>query len=177
MELVSPSVAYKASFIEAMREYQRDTDYTHRSLAYKKLSIEDVEAGFESFVKTELSYASGENLPAGHVPCTELWLVEEDIFIGRVSIRHRLTENLLRFGGHIGYDIRPGKRGQGYGKTLLKLALEKAKELGITRALITTDIRNIASRKIIEKNGGVLEDQIPNPELGHDTLRYWIQIV
>ena len=176
MELVRPSVQYKDSFIEAMREFQHDTDYTHRSLAYKKLSVEDLETNFESFVETELSYERGDNLPDGYVPCTELWLVDDDRFIGRVSIRHRLSENLLRIGGHIGYDIRPSKRGQGYGNAILGLALGKAKELGITRALLTSDIRNTASRKIIENNGGVLENQIPNPETGYDALRYWIDI-
>ncbi|MDB5237769.1 MAG: GCN5-related N-acetyltransferase [Candidatus Kaiserbacteria bacterium] len=176
MELVRPAVVYKDSFIEALREYQHDNDFTHRSLAYKKLSVEDVEAAFESFVETELSYANGENLPDGYVPCTELWLVDNDVFLGRASIRHRLTEKLTRIGGHIGYDIRPSKRHLGYGNMILKLVLEKAQGLGLSRVLLTSDIRNVGSRKIIEKNGGVLENQIPNPEMGHDALRFWIEI-
>jgi len=31
-------------------------------------------------------------------------------------------------------------------------------------------------KKIIEKNGGVLENQVPNPEMGFDALRFWIDI-
>lgn len=176
MELVLPSTQYKDSFIETVKEFQNDTDYTHRNQWYRTLKIPDLEKDFKSFVEYERSHARGENLPEGYVPCTEYWLVDGGEFIGRVTARHRLNEHLLQIGGHIGYDIRPSKRRQGYGNKILKLALQKAKELGIRRALITSDIRNVASRKIIEKNGGVLENQIPNPEMGFEALRFWIDI-
>lgn len=176
MKLVLPSAEYKDSFIEAVKEFQQDDDYTHRTLAYKELSIPELEADFESFVERKISSAQGENLPDGFVPSTEYWFVDGTEYIGRVTVRHRLNEKLLNIGGHIGYDIRPTKRGRGYGNEMLRLALQKAKEFGISRVLITTDMRNVASRKIIEKNGGILENQIPNPEMGHDALRYWIDI-
>jgi predicted acetyltransferase len=176
MELMLPSAEYKNSFIEAVREFQSDADYTHRNKWYRALSIPELEADFGSFVGRELSHSRGENLPEGYVPYTDYWLVDGKECIGRASIRHRLNEHLLRIGGHIGYDIRPTERGKGYGNKILELALQKAKSLGIERALITSDVRNEASRKIIEKNGGVFEDQSPNPEMGHDVLRYWIDI-
>lgn len=176
MELVQPSTEYKSSFIEAVKEFQNDTDYTHRNKWYRKLTIPELETDFGSFVERELSHARGENIPEGYVPCTEYWLVDGKEFIGRVSVRHRLNDKLLNIGGHIGYDIRPTKRGQGHGNKILELALQKAKELGIERVLITSDIRNVASRKIIEKNGGILENQVPNPEMGFDALRFWIDI-
>src|SRR3989344_4782321 len=177
MELVLPSAEYKASFIEAVKEFQADADYTHRKKWYQTLSIPELEANFDAFVERELSLAREEDLPAGYdVPRTEYWLVDGGEFIGRVTVRHRLNERLLVIGGHIGFCIRPGKRGQGYGNKALELALPKAKELELTRILLTCDIRNVASRKIIEKYGGVLENQIPNPEMGHDALRYWIDI-
>ena len=176
MELIEPSLDFKDSFIEAVREFQNDADYTHRNQWYRSLVIAELKADFDAFIARELSHAHGENLPEGHVPQTEYWFVDGREFIGRTSVRHRLNDHLMQIGGHIGYDIRPSKRGKGYGNEILKLALLKAKELGIRRALITSDIRNTASRKIIEKNGGVYENQIPNPEMGHDALRYWIDI-
>lgn len=176
MELVVPSGEYKRSFIEAVKEFQADDDYTHRNRWYRALSIPELGADFDSFIARELGHARGENLPEGYVSCTEYWLVDRGMYIGRASVRHRLTEKLMQIGGHIGYDIRPSERGKGYGSKILALALEKAKGLGLTRVLITSDIRNVASRRIIEKNGGVLENQIPNPEMGHDALRYWIDI-
>lgn len=176
MKLVLPSVEYKESFIEAVKEFQADQDYTHRNQWYRKQSIPELEADFEVFVERELSHARGENLREGYVPYSTFWLVGNGEFIGQVNIRHKLNDHLLKIGGHIGYDIRPSKRGKGYGTKMLELALIEAKKLGIDKVLITTDIRNIASRKIIENNGGILENQIPNPEMGHDALRYWIDI-
>ncbi|HTR18604.1 MAG TPA: GNAT family N-acetyltransferase [Candidatus Paceibacterota bacterium] len=176
MKLVLPDTKYKDSFIQAVKEFQGENDYTHRNRWYRKLSILELEADFDGFVARELSHSRGENLSEGYVPMTEYWLIDGKEFIGHATLRHRLNDKLMQIGGHIGYDIRPSMRGKGYGNKILELALKKAKELGIKRVLVTSDERNIASRKIIEKNGGVLENQIPNPEMGYDALRFWIDI-
>ena len=57
-------------------------------------------------------------------------------------------------GGHIGYDVRPSERGKGCGTRLLRLTLQKARELGLDDVLITADEANAASWKVIERNGG-----------------------
>ena len=175
MELVQPSAEYKDSFIDAVKEYKSEAE-TESTRRYRNLSIQDLETDFESFVERELSNSKGENLPLGYVPQTDYWLIDENKFVGRVSIRHEMTEHLLKIGGQIGYDIRPSKRRQGYGNKILELALPNAKDLGMSRVLVTSDVTNTASRKIIEKNGGVLENQVPNPETGVDKLRFWIDI-
>ena len=80
-------------------------------------------------------------------------------FIGRVSIQHTLTDH-LKEGGHIGYYIRPSKRKLGYGKKILELSLVEARELGLRKVLVTCDNDNICSQKIIEANGGILENVV-----------------
>jgi len=176
MELVLPSAKYKDSFIEAVKEFREDNSFPLMHKRYHEVSLDELERDFEGYVERIRSHERGENLPAGFVPVTEFWLVDGDAYIGTAYVRHVLNENLARIGGHIGYDIRPSKRGKGYGNTILELVLPKAKALGISKALLTCDVTNVASRKIIEKNGGVLEDQVPNPETGVDKLRYWIDI-
>mgnify|MGYP001596781463 FL=1 len=176
MELVEPSVQYKDSFIAAVKEYQTDTESASPNEKYRGLSATELEKDFESFAQSERSHSRGENLPDGFMPETTYWLIDGGEFIGRISIRHKLTERLLQVGGLIGYDIRPTQRKHGYGSRILALALPKVKELGLLRVLLTCDASNVASRKIIEKNGGVLENQVPNPETGEDKLRYWIDI-
>ncbi|MDP2648462.1 MAG: GNAT family N-acetyltransferase [bacterium] len=176
MELVQPSASYKDSFIEAVGEYKHDTVDSFRHTKYRELSLPELGSDFDAFVTRELGKAKGENLPEWYVPQTDYWLVDDGEFIGRVSIRHSLTEHLRRIGGHIGYDIRPSKRRQGYGTKILQLALPKARELGVGRVLVTCDADNTASRKIIEKNGGVLENEVPNPETGGTKMRFWIDI-
>lgn len=176
MQLVPPSSEYKASFLEAVREFQADPIDNSTVQRYKELSIPELEADFEKYVETQKGFAEGKGLPEGWVPATTLWLVDGGEYIGRLSIRHELTEALRATGGHIGYDIRPSKRNKGYGSKILELALPITRSLGISRVLLTCDASNIGSSKIIEKNGGVLENRVENPETGEFKLRYWIEI-
>lgn len=110
------------------------------------------------------------------VPATEYWIIDVDGFAGRLDIRHELNEHLRRFGGHIGYDIRPSRRCRGYGTRALQLGLVEARKLGLDRVLVTCDEHNTPSRKIIEANGGVLEDAIATEFRPTLTCRYWIAL-
>ncbi len=174
MQLVLPTSEFKESFIAAVREFQAGALVNITEKQYADLSIPELESNFQAYVEKEISFSRGENLPDGYVPCTIFWLVDKGEYIGRVSIRHELSEHLRKIGGHIGYDIRPNKREQGYGSKILELALHKASELGIKKVLVTCDENNLGSKKIIEKNGGVLESREDNPETGVAKLRYWI---
>jgi predicted acetyltransferase len=176
VQLVLPATEYKDSFVEAVKEFQAEAESEDRSQRFKKLSVPELESNFGAYVETERSHALGKNLPEGYLPETTYWLVNHGQFLGRVSIRHRLTDRLKEIGGHIGYDIRPSRRRQGYGRKILELALPKAKELGLQKVLITCDATNVGSRRIIEENGGVLENQVSSPETGVDKLRFWVDI-
>ena len=94
----------------------------------------------------------------GWVPCTTWWWLEDDRYLGRIALRHRLTERLLREGGHIGYDVRPTARGRGHATAMLHAVLPEAAALGISSALVTCDVDNVASA-VIQANGGVLEER------------------
>lgn len=97
--------------------------------------------------------------PDGHVPSTTLWWIQGDDYLGCLAIRHRLTPYLREIGGHIGYSVRPTARRRGHATAMLRAALPVANHLGIESALVTCDVDDVASRKVIESNGGVLEDQ------------------
>ncbi|WP_261664423.1 GNAT family N-acetyltransferase [Deinococcus sp. Marseille-Q6407] len=73
--------------------------------------------------------------PAGFVHSEYRWLVEGKTYLGRVSLRHTLNDHLRESGGHIGYEIRPSQQRRGYGTLILRLALERARELGLERVL------------------------------------------
>lgn len=112
----------------------------------------------------------------GRVPST-LYLVyrkTDDKLVGLLQIRHKLNDFLLKKGGHIGDSVRPSERGKGYATEQISLALVKCKELGLKRVLMTCNKNNIASAKTIQKNNGVLENEI---ELEDGiTQRYWIDL-
>jgi predicted acetyltransferase len=108
-------------------------------------------------------YMIGKNLPYNYVATTYLWLVGRDEFIGEISIRHKLTNSLIRFGGNIGYGIRYSKWNNGFGTIMLAMALGYAKDvLRLKKVLITCYDGNIGSARVIEKNSGLLQDKIVN---------------
>lgn len=94
--------------------------------------------------------------------------------LGGIDLRHRLTEPLLRTGGNIGYGIRPSCRGKHYAPCMLALCLEKARERGMKRVLITCVEDNLASAATIEACGGILENKVE--EEGTLFRRYWITL-
>ncbi len=169
MKLIHPTTKYKKEYLAALEEAKREVNRT--SLAKPKEN-----QSFSDFVNILLSQSKGENLPKGYVPATTYWLIDNDEFIGRVQIRHSLTKSLTNTGGHIGYYIRPPKRKKGYGLKILELGLLKARSLGILNVLVTCDINNLGSKKIIESNGGILENTFNEGSGKPLKLRYWIKL-
>jgi len=133
--------------------------------------------GVSAHIRKLQDMARGVGLPEGWVPSTTYWLVRDGkIIVARSNLRHRLTPSLERVGGHIGYATRPSERRKGYGTLLCALTLQKARELGLKRVLITCDADNLASARIIEKNGGRLENQELSQATGKLKNRYWIEL-
>jgi predicted acetyltransferase len=111
---------------------------------------------YPAFIETLIRQRDAPDLASGFVPQASFWLFDGDEAIGYAKLRYFLTDRLCERGGHIGYGIRSDRRGQGYASAMLALCLRRAEALGIGEALITCDEANIASRRVIEKNGGRL---------------------
>ena len=128
-------------------------------------------------VETFARQSRGKDLEEGWVPGTTLFLVDEGRILGVANLRHRLTENLHRFGGHVGYSVRPSERNKGHATRLLEGVKAYARaNLKIGRLLVTCDPANTASARVIEKCGGVLEDESFYEPVGHLVRRYWIAL-
>ena len=128
-----------------------------------------------NFLQRLVDRAAGVNLPPGRVPATTFWLLDgESGLAGMSRLRHELNEDLLHHGGHIGYYVRPAARGKGYGTAVLALTLAEGRRLGIRRFLLTVDSTNVPSMRVIERNGGVLEDERLDHDTGRPFRRYWI---
>lgn len=171
MQLILPSKTYKKSFLDALKEFHAEG----YELAY---DAKKIDTDFDGFVRNIHDRIAGID-PTQKVPDTLFWLVDHGEFIGRVSLRHTLNKNLKEYGGHIGYYIRPTKRGMGYGTKALELALVEAKKLGLEKVLVTCDEDNIGSQKVIKKNGGVLQDSINTPlnKRRVGLMRWWINLM
>jgi predicted acetyltransferase len=163
-QLIDPSAALHASFLDALGEYHSESYNLH--LDARELANPHV---FAKFVNGLHAAARPETpRPPGWVPGTTLWYVEAAEYLGTLQIRHSLTPELRRIGGHIGYDVRPSARGRGHATRMLALGLPIAHDLGIDPALVTCDVSNVASRKVIAANGGRLDSE------DAEKRRYWI---
>lgn len=127
------------------------------------------ELGFAAWVGALRADACAANpRPQGFVPSTNLWWVQGRQYLGRVQVRHHLTPTLRDLGGHVGYFVVPAHRRRGHATAMLAAALPVANSLGLECVLVTCDVDNTASRKVIEAAGGLFQDQ-RGPK-----LRYWV---
>ena len=131
---------------------------------------------FAAFVAQLAREARGEGLPDWAVPQNIYWVVSNGRIVGMLKLRHRLTPALENYGGNIGYAVRPSARGRGVATRMLALALEKARALGLQRVLLTCNPENLASARVMVKNGAVRAADSTNPETGMPHARYWIEL-
>lgn len=172
-ELISPTVRLRDSWLASREEWGRDVHQDGAGLR----ADDDVEsaAGFARWVgrlagQADTSRPAGE----GRVHASYWWITEDGTYLGAITLRHELNDFLLRAGGHIGYGIRPSARGRGLATWALQSVLVRAPALGLRKVLVTCGDSNLASARVIEKAGGVLED-VRETELGL-TRRYWITL-
>jgi len=100
---------------------------------------------------------------------------ESQRLVGMIQLRHSLNDYLRDYGGHIGYTVRPTERRKGYGGQIVRACLNKARLLGLSRALITCDDTNLASEALIRKCGGIYDDTRIDSS-GIPKKRFWITL-
>ena len=168
--LVKPDLSYADEIIKYKEESLAESPIINGSAGLDRLS--PIEDWLEELNKRSCE----DTVPKGLVPSsTYLGVREKDNYIvGMIDIRHYLNEYLTQVGGNIGYSVRKSERNKGYAKQMLKLALEKCKELKIKKVLITCDEDNITSEKVILSANAKFED-IRNVD-GENKKRFWIDL-
>lgn len=127
--------------------------------SYTNPTYEMTFSEFQKWLLQQEKWDKGEMLPEGYVAQSIYWLYDGGNPVGMGKIRHELTENSRKNGGNIGYAVSRAYRGKGYGNFLLRLLLEEARKLDVKDIILTIDKNNDASRRVCEKNGGVLFDE------------------
>jgi predicted acetyltransferase len=152
----------------AAHDELRDDDFTF-------LLGWDPAMSWPAYLQRQERHRRGLDLTPPWVPSSFLAAADDGGLVGRISLRHELSDYLLEMGGHIGYAVRPAHRRRGHGSEILRQGLVIARSLGIDDVLVTCDEGNTGSMAIIEGLGGELEDVRADPDGGAPKRRYWIR--
>ena len=172
LKLVLPDGCHEQAWKSILAEYKKHGE----KMAYG-LHMGFNADQYELYLAKGRDSAKGINLPEGFPSKNVFFLMEDgsDEIFGQVTFRHYLNKYLDEVGGHIGYTIRPSKRGKGYGTKQLELALGICRQQGLEEVLLVCNNDNYASAAIIKKCGGeflnvFIEDN------GTVVERYWIRL-
>lgn len=170
IKLIKPTEELESEFFAMIEEFKAEGREVMDGIG--SIDIEN----FKDSVKQAEDHAKGIGLPDGWVPASTYWLICQNRIVGTCNLRHELNDFLREFGGHVGFSIRPSERNKGYGTQMLRLLLKKTQELGIERVLATCDDNNIASSRVIEKNGGKFANKVTKDDSEVPIRRYWIDL-
>ena len=133
MILVKPTIEYAEQIKEYRTEFLDAGDSMDGCGSLRR--IDDP----YTYIKKCSDYEREETLPEGLVIATQfLFIREEDKrLVGMIQVRHYFNDYLSKFGGHIGYSIRPSERKKGYAKAMLKAVLPFCREIGLEKVLVT----------------------------------------
>ena len=171
--LERPSIERKKEIIEFINEFvEYNSDINGAGSLDKILEGYTFEEALERCLNMEIKGFS-ERCQSK----TFLLIRENDNkIVGSINVRWNLNEEMLKFGGHIGYGIRPTERRKGYNKINLYLGMIEAKKLGLEKVMLDCDVDNIASDKTLKALGGNLERTEVDPYDGILTNVYWFNV-
>jgi predicted acetyltransferase len=184
MQLVPPSLDRLPSYVAALKRGWSPDNIKGAAASIEELAQIEKDPGafVESLTDREAKgppIVLPDGTAAPRLPGFRLWLWDTE-FCGSIGLRWQpgTSELPAHVLGHIGYTVVPWKAGRGYVKRALKLMLEHARAEGLQYVEITTDPDNVASRRVIEVNGGVLVERFQRPAQysGTDALRFRIAL-
>ncbi len=151
------------SYIREFHEYRSDINGTGGLDRY----TDDYDGWLRKLERDYIQEPSEERVPA-----RTYFLVRDTDrrIVGMINIRLCLNEQLRRYGGHIGYSIRPTERGKGYNRINLYLGLKVCSAHGIEKVFMDADLNNPASWKTMEALGGVRVREYYDDVTAHCTV-------
>lgn len=165
LKLEFPNISHKNNYEKLINEWSKVEDL--KEISPWALFIWD---SFDDFLRLTRLYV--KNSPRW-VNSTLFFLINNEEIIWWIQIRHSLWNKILiEKWWHIWYWIAPKYRKKWYATKMLELWLIESKKLWLEKILITCDIDNIGSKKIIEKNWWVFERFTIDGKIN----RYWIDL-
>lgn len=181
MELVWPAAQYLPDYIHALQQGWSPDNLRPEAAAEQLAQIAKDPTCFISEQVDREAKGSPIMLPDGRtvprLPGYSRWMWDGE-FCGTIGLRWQpgTTELPPYCLGHIGYSVVPWKRRRGYATHALHLLLPQARSEGLAYVELTSDADNIASRRVIEANGGELIERFQKSAEhgGVETMRFRI---
>lgn len=170
--LVKPTSEYAEQIVEYRKEFLEAGDSMDGTGPLRRMDDPN------EYIKFCAACEIPDTVPDDLVTATQLLFIRtaDNRLVGMIQIRHYLNDYLEKFGGYIGYSVRPTERRKGYAKLMLKKALPLCEEIGIRRVLVTCMEGNIGSEKTIVANGGVYESTVYKSTADVNLKRFWIAL-
>lgn len=174
-DLENQIMEYRKDFMQYNEMIKKDKNNINGSYSLHRFDFFDEWLDRVNICATDEKISAYETIASTFVALRK----NDKKIIGTIQVRHKLTDELRKDGGNIGYAIRPDERRKGYATQMLNLALQFCKELGLDKVLIDCNETNIASAKTMIKCGAIFDrkQNLPLPDGGVETIhQYWIYL-
>lgn len=170
--LLKPTTEYSEDIMQFRQELLDANDADSFAGCGSLRKCQTAEEWIQALEKMESVDTCPEGVPSNIYIAVRL---SDNRIVGVIDLRHHIDHPILGlWGGHMGYTVRPSERGKGYAVEMLRQNLEKCRERGMDKVMITCSRDNPASEKVIVANGGVFEKEVLVD--GDYVKRYWITL-
>jgi predicted acetyltransferase len=173
VRLVWPAPEYLAGYVAALERGWSPDNLRAAAAAVEQLTriAADADQFLASLIDRDATggpYILPDGTSVPRLPGYWRWIWDGE-FCGAIGLRWQAGTEALPAHclGHIGYSVVPWKHGRGYATRALREILPEAAAEGLRYVEICTEADNVASRRVVERNGGVLvEEFVTLPALG-----------
>ncbi|MEO0668136.1 MAG: GNAT family N-acetyltransferase [Pseudomonadota bacterium] len=178
MQLVVPGLEYLDAYRAALETGWSPRTTRPEAASEERQAILKDPVAFIGSLEDPNARGDDIQLPDGsfvkRLPSFRRW-IWDDGACGSIELRWQHGTNALppTCLGHIGYAVVPWRRREGLATFALGEILPEARGVGLTAVELTADPDNIASVRVIEKNGGQLvthRDKLPAHGDGKEVL-------
>jgi predicted acetyltransferase len=172
LKLIEPSEEHKA----AVMDYRRELLDAGETLIHGAPLLDEFD-DYSMWLRLARCDFSVSPKTAGWVDATTLLAFREtdNKMVGLINIRHELNDYLRKYGGNIGFSVRPSERRRSYATQMLLGALDFCRSIGLEKVMLSCNTDNAASRNTIIRGGGILEQDTFDKH-GKPMQIYWIAL-
>ena len=155
MKLVRPNLTHEEAAKQFVAEFAEDREHIY--------FLRELDKYVDYNYRAWLRYIERVRIKHQFI---QYFCIHNNQIVGMVELRYNKDRLLVSNFGHIGYIVSPKRRGNGYAKCMLFLALQAISNIVRGPIIVTCDDDNIPSSKTIRACGGTLKAKFKEPGTG-----------